>query len=266
MSYKSIDFSQYASIKIGPVVDVFVIEEEHYPHDAYLIGGANNVLLSPTPPPLMVLSKTYDYIKIENGRLIIGAATPGGKVVSFCKRHNIANFEFMAHLPGTVGGMVKMNAGLKEWEIFNHLYALKLESGYCLKESMEYGYRYCGLESIVWEAQFTIEEGFEAKRLEMFASMRRNQPKAFSAGSCFKNPKDDYAGRLIEAVHLKGVRCGSMAFSEIHANFLVNCGGGTFDDALSLIRLAEQRVHEQFGIQLEREIIVLDTRSDVKMT
>ncbi len=261
MSYKSIDFSQYASIKIGPVVDVFVMEEEQpYPHNAYLIGGANNVLLSPTPPPLMVLSKKYDYIKIENGRLIIGAATPGGKVVSFCKRHNIANFEFMAHLPGTIGGMVKMNAGLKEWEVFNHLYALKLESGYCLKEDIVYGYRYCHLDAIVLEAQFHIEEGFEAKRLEMFSLMRRNQPKAFSAGSCFKNPKEDYAGRLIEAVGLRGVSRGAMAFSEVHANFLVNFGGGTFDDAISLIMLAEQRVQEQFGIYLEREIIVLDQR------
>ncbi len=262
MSYKSIDFSQYASIKIGPVVDVFVIEAGHYPHDAYLIGGANNVLLSPTPPPLMVLSKKYDYIKIENGRLTIGAATPGGKVVSFCKRHDIANFEFMAHLPGTVGGMIKMNAGLKEWEIFNHLYALKLESGYYLKESIEHGYRYCHLDSMVFEAEFIIDKGFDMKRLELFRAMRHNQPTECSAGSCFKNPKGDYAGRLIEAVGLKGERVGAMGFSAQHANFLVNVGGGTFDDALRLIQLAEERVYEQFGIQLEREIIVLDTTQE----
>ncbi len=264
--HKTIDFSQYSAIRIGPIAEVHIIEDADALPEAYLIGGANNVLLSPTPPPLMLLSKKYDYIKIEKDRLIVGAATPGGKVVSFCKRHNIANFEFMAHLPGTVGGMVKMNAGLKEWEIVNHLYALKLASGYYLKESIAYGYRYCDLDSIVFEAQFNIEAGFDAKRLERFASMRRTQPKGFSAGSCFKNPEGDYAGRLIEAVGLKGVRCGAMAFSDVHANFLVNGGGGTFEDALSLMMLAERRVKEQFGIALEREIIVLDSRSIAKMT
>lgn len=255
--YKTIDFSRYASIKIGPTLEVWVIEDEHYPQDAYIIGGANNVLLSPTPPPLMVLSKAYDYIKIENGRLVIGAATPGGKVVSFCKRHNIANFEFMAHLPGTVGGMIKMNAGLKEWEIFNYLYALKLDGDYYLKEHIPYGYRYCHLEGVVFEAHFNIEEGFQTQRLEMFRSMRSNQPKASSAGSCFKNPTGDHAGRLIEAVGLKGWRHGAVGFSAVHANFLVNYGGGTFDDAMYVISLAQQRVAETFGIVLDKEIIVL---------
>ncbi len=266
--YKTIDFSRYSSIKIGPTVDVFVIEQgyKHDLHDAYLIGGANNLLLSPTPPPLMMLSKQYDYIYIQNGRLIIGAATPGGKVVSFCKRHNIANFEFMAHLPGTVGGMIKMNAGLKDWEIFKHLYALKLASGYCLKEDIVHGYRYCCLDSVVYEAQFHMETGFDAKHLELFRSMRSNQPKESSAGSCFKNPEGDYAGRLIEAVGLKGVRRGAMAFSEIHANFLVNFGGGTFEDATSLIVLAQERVQEKFGICLEREIVVLDRNEHAKLT
>ena len=255
--YKHIDFSRYSSIKIGPVVEVYVVEDGHYPNDAYLVGGANNLLLSPTPPPLMVLSKQYDYIKVDNGRLIVGAATPGGKVVSFCKRHNIANFEFMAHLPGTVGGMIRMNAGLKEWEIFNHLIAVKLDHEYHSKESIAYGYRYCHIDAVIFEAQFIIEKGFQQERLALFRSMRSNQPKEPSAGSCFKNPSGDYAGRLIEAVGLKGMRCGAMAFSNVHANFLVNDGGGTFDEAMYLITLAQQRVFEVFGIVLERELIVL---------
>jgi UDP-N-acetylmuramate dehydrogenase len=88
--------------------------------------------------------------------------------------------------------------------------------------------------------------------------MRSNQPSTPSAGSCFKNPKEDYAGRLIEAVGLKGVMQENMCFSEQHANFLVNNGNGKFEDAAKLIYEAQKRVYEMFEILLEMEIGVLD--------
>ncbi|MEA2110449.1 MAG: UDP-N-acetylmuramate dehydrogenase, partial [Campylobacterota bacterium] len=240
--YKTIDFSKFSSIKIGPVVDVYMIEECQYPKGAYLLGGANNVLIPPAPPPLMMLSKKYDYIKIEDDLLVIGAATPGGKVVSFCKKHNIANFEFMAHLPGTIGGMVKMNAGLKEWEIFNNLHSITVDCERVSKEEIDYGYRYCNISGVVFEARFHISRGFKSTQLELFKKMRSNQSSEFSAGSCFKNPKDDYAGRLIEVVGLKEKRLGDMAFSDKHANFLVNFADGSYRDAVTLIEEAERLV------------------------
>jgi UDP-N-acetylmuramate dehydrogenase len=235
-----------------------MIEDDYYLQDAYLLGGANNVLMSPNPPKLMMLSKQYDYIRIQKGLLVVGAATPSGKVVSFCKKHNIANFEFMAHLPGTIGGMIKMNAGLKEWEIFNHLYSVRIGREWMLKDEIQHGYRFANISDVIFEARFVMTKGFAFERLELFKAMRSNQPKAFSAGSCFKNPPGDYAGRLIEAVGLKGKRRGEMVFSDVHANFLVNEGLGTFEDALFLIQEAEVLVKKKFGIALEREIIVLD--------
>ena len=87
--------------------------------------------------------------------------------------------------------------------------------------------------------------------------LRDNQPKDPSAGSAFKNPPGDYAGRLIEAVGLKGVRRGDMAFSNIHANFLVNLGKGRFDDAIYLINLAKERVYKEFNIVLKEEIKIV---------
>ena len=86
--------------------------------------------------------------------------------------------------------------------------------------------------------------------------MRDNQPHVPSAGSCFKNPKDDFAGRLIEAVELKGLRQGDMSFSEQHANFLVNNGAGTFEDAIYLIDLEKKKIKEEFSIDIEEEIII----------
>jgi len=257
MKTKNIDFSHFSSLRIGPVVEVALIENDIVPNGRVIVGSANNLLISPTPPPLMILSKEYDFIRIEENRLIIGAATPGGRVVSFCKKNNIAHFEYLSKLPGTLGGMVKMNAGLKEYEIFNHLIAIRTQSGWIGKEAVEYGYRKTSINEVIFEVAFDLEEGFSLERLEMFAQMRSNQPNLPSAGSCFKNPVGDYAGRLIEAVGLKGKRVGAMEFSDVHANFLVNTGGGTFEDALYLIQEAQKKVLETFGIALQCEVVIL---------
>jgi len=87
--------------------------------------------------------------------------------------------------------------------------------------------------------------------------LRANQPKEPSAGSLFKNPEGDHAGRLIEAVGLKGMQIGGMAWSEVHANFLVNKGYGTFSEAMELINLAKQKVQSRFGIALQEEVKIL---------
>lgn len=76
-------------------------------------------------------------------------------------------------------------------------------------------------------------------------------------GSAFKNPEGDYAGRLIEAVGLKGVRKGDMQWSEVHANFLVNLGNGTFEDAKFLIELAKEKILKEYGVKLLEEIKIL---------
>ncbi len=259
MAYKTFDFSKFSSIRVGPIAEVFMIEDFDYPQNHTLIGGANNLLIGPNHPPLMKLSKKFDTIKIENNQLIIGASTPGGKVVSFCKKNNIANFEFMAHLPGTVGGMIEMNAGLKEYEIFNHLISCRFKDGVKLKKEIKHGYRFTDIDDVVFEATFEIQEGFKEENIEMFKKMRANQPSNFSAGSFFKNPQGDYAGRLIEAVGLKGHRIGDMAWSEQHSNFLINFGEGTFEEAMELVELAHLRVQKTFSISLENEVIVLNT-------
>jgi len=260
MQYKKIDFSKFSSIKIGGEIDVYIFDacDTMNIKEAYLIGSCNNILIGDNPPPLMKLSKNYDYIQIQDGILKIGGATPSGKIASFCKKNNIADFEFVSHLPGTLGGLVYMNAGLKEYEIFNNLISILTCRGKFVKDEINYGYRYTDIDTPILEASFKITEGFDEEKVEMFKKMRSNQPSTPSAGSCFKNPEGDYAGRLIEAVGLKGIRKGDMEFSEEHANFLVNHGNGTFQDAIYLIKKAMKKVKEEFGITLELEIAVLD--------
>jgi UDP-N-acetylmuramate dehydrogenase len=261
MKTKKIDFSKFSSINIGDTLEVSLLEN---PNDLtpqhFLIGSCNNILMGTQPPKLMKLSKSYDYIKIEDSVLKIGAATPSGKIASFCKKHNIANFEFISHLPGTLGGLVYMNAGLKEYEIFNYLISIKTTKAALHKDDITFGYRFTNIKEPILEATFALEYGFDEEKVALFKKMRSNQPSIPSAGSCFKNPEGDYAGRLIEAVGLKGKRVGGMEFSTEHANFLVNCGGGIFEDAIFLIEEAQKRVYDKFGISLECEVVILDKR------
>jgi len=258
MEYKDIDFSKYSSIKIGQVERVALIQRgDSIPKDRYLIGGANNILISPTPPPLMMLSKEFVYIKYDNGILECGAATPTGRLLSFAKKHNLSGLEYIAKLPGTVGGLVAMNAGVKEYETFNILDSIEIGGRWIDTTEIDYGYRYAKLPGIVTAVKFRVGRGFDTTLADKLNLLRANQPKEPNAGSIFKNPPNDYAGRLIEAVGLKGYRVGNMAWSEIHANFLVNLGDGSYSEAKRLIDLAQKKVFNKFGIELSLEVKIL---------
>ena len=255
---KTIDFSTFSSIRIGPTCKVEVLSKiEPISKDTYIIGGCNNLLVSPTPPPLAVLGKEFDFITLKEDGLHVGGATKSGKILSFAKKHDLADFELMQKLPGTIGGMIKMNAGLKEWEIFNNLKKILTCKGWINKEDIDYSYRYTNIQDVVYEAVFEVKKGFDFELLEMFKKMRDNQPQNPSCGSCFKNPNGDFAGRLLQEAGLKGKRVGDMAFSQKHANFLINLGNGTYEDALSLINSAKEEVYKKFNVKLELEIIII---------
>jgi UDP-N-acetylmuramate dehydrogenase len=256
--FRTVDFSRYSAIKIGQPENVLVLEaQDTFPRDRYLIGGANNLLISPSPPPLMMLGKDFDYIRIEKDYIEAGAATKTGRLVSFAKKNDLGGFEFCAKLPGTVGAMVAMNAGVKSYETFDMLTEVCIENDWLRAEEIPHGYRFADLCGVVTAVRFRLERGFQSKLLEELNALRANQPKEPSAGSFFKNPPGAYAGKLIEEVGLKGVRKGDIAWSEHHANFLVNLGRGTFDDALFLVEEAKKRVFDAFGIELVEEVKIL---------
>jgi len=255
---KKIDFSKFSSIKCGGVIDVFIIQsQDDIPKNHTIIGLANNLLVSPNAKNLMMLSKKFNYITHDDFTITIGGATPSGKIVSYCKKHDIGGFEFLSSLPGSLGGLVKMNAGLGGYEIFDNLLNIKNQYQTLFKKEIAHGYRFSNIEGVIFEAVFTYKKGFSYEIVENLNKLRRNQPKHPSAGSCFKNPPNDYAGRLIEAVGLRGYQKGGFCFSKDHANFLVNLGGGKFEDAIWLIKEAQRRVYDEFNITLEREIVVL---------
>nr|HPK00323.1 UDP-N-acetylenolpyruvoylglucosamine reductase [Candidatus Hydrogenedentota bacterium] len=132
------------------------------------------------------------------------------------------------------------------------------------KEPSLYDYRrqsFCPPGDLILQAifQFRAAETDQRAIYEHYLQRRREkQPQGNCCGSVFKNPPNGHAGRLIEACGLKGTRRGGALVSPVHANFIMNDGGATFDDIRSLIRLCQSTVKERFGVNLEREVVVLD--------
>lgn len=260
MRKKTIDFSKYSSIRLGPIMEIDIIENEAdaAAFDGMIIGGGYNLIVSGKNKNLAILGDEFEYIRLEEDKLYIGAAMSGGRAFSFAKKNDLSGFEFLGGLPGTIGGMLSMNAGLKGQEMFNNIISVKFADGYRQKDEVAHGYRFASLAGIALEAVFDAsKKGFDEALFEELKNARKNQPKNPSAGSCFKNPQGDYAGRLLEEAGMKGYRIGDMAFSEVHANFLVNLGDGKVEDALELIELAQKKVIEKSKVKLELEVKIV---------
>lgn len=262
MKERIIDFSHYSSVKIGPKIGVCVLQNgdearEFVANGGIVIGGANNLLLSPTPPKLGILGEEFSYIFEEDGLLRVGGRTNSALLFRFAKKSGFGGLEFLRKIPGTLGGLVKMNAGVKEFCISRCVKSVVTTSGEFEADKCGFAYRKSGFDGVVLEAVFSRSVAWSETLEGALTYVRDNQPQGASFGSVFKNPPNDAAGRLIEAVGLKGFAKGGCEFSSKHANFLINRGGGVFDEALWLINEAKRRVREEFGVRLECEVIIL---------
>lgn len=257
-----IDFSKYCAVKIGPKLEVLELNEKS-DFNGLLIGKANNLLVSDSPvKELAILGKKFDFLEIldENDAactLKIGCATDAKKMYRFAKEKNLKGFEFLQKIPGSLGGLLKMNAGLKSEEISANLLSISLFDKEISKEAAGFAYRKSAFKGVAFEALFKLQKGFDTAKDSALKAIRSNQPSGASFGSIFKNPSGDYAGRLIEAVGLKGFSKGGAKLSEKHANFLINTGKASFEEALFLIELAKNRVFEEFGVKLEEEVVII---------
>lgn len=251
-----IDFAKFSSVKIGGKHDVSVLDRV-CEFEGVIIGAGNNLLVSPNPPRLGILGQNFDFIELSGDILRVGAKTSAQKIFKFTKERNLGGFEFCAQIPGTLGGMLKMNAGLKGRAISDELVNLTTNLGEFTKAECEFGYRFSKISGAIFVAEFRLGREFDRELERELKSARKNQPGGASFGSCFKNPPGDFAGRLIEAAGLKGYKIGACGFSKQHANFLINYGGGTFSDAKGLIELAKNAVWAQFGVKLQEEVVIL---------
>jgi UDP-N-acetylmuramate dehydrogenase len=230
----------------------------------------------------LVLDGGLDGVVIQLGKLRRIEERPGGairaeagvshsQITRFCVQRGFAGLEFGAGVPGNVGGWLAMNAGIPGREVKDAVREIEVmsPSGRSLRHirrpRLRFVYRALrGLApgSVILSALFGIaisspvEVRNEVERL--LARRAQTQPLDVpSCGSVFENPPGDHAGRLIEAVGLKGHRIGAAQISPLHANFITNLGGASAADVLALIEAARTRVRETTGIRLVPEVRII---------
>jgi UDP-N-acetylmuramate dehydrogenase len=232
-----------------------------------ILGGGANTLVADRgvrgvvvrlPPQLAPESAAGE-------RLLLCAGAPTTRLWVRAHEAGLVGIEFVAGIPGTLGGATAMNAGTRIGEMKDVVSRVELATadgtGFVPAGELAFGYRTSRIPAgaVVTRIEFALRPGdvaaSERTMQEDRERRRRTQPyDRPSFGSTFTNPPGDYAGRLIEAVGLKGHRVGNAMWSDVHANFVVNLGGARASDVLALVNLARARVKERFGIVLETEV------------
>jgi len=170
-------------------------------------------------------------------------------------------------IPGSVGGAIYMNAGTVNGATCDYIESVDLIGPQgAVRVRMDpalYGYRrqsFCSPHDLILRAifRFTKSDTDQKAIYDRYMQRRKEkQPQGDCCGSVFKNPPNEHAGRLIEACGLKGTRHGGAIISPMHANFIMNENGATFDDVMSLIRLCREKVQQAFGLELETEVRII---------
>lgn len=244
-----------------------------------LISGGSNMLASDAGfRGLVIDNRTRQIEVLEDDptsgkrRLEADAGVNLATLAHRATRLGVAGLEWAAGIPGTVGGGVLFNAGAHGHSLSEVLEAAQvldadLEVRWLRACQIDLGYRASSLSReappgggrrLVCAARFLLHpddpSAIRTRVLHFNAQRRATQPSQASAGSVFKNPPGTFAGALVEQAGLKGAHCGGAQISERHANFIVNTGGATASDVMALVHLAQRRVHEQYGVDLELEV------------
>ena len=233
-----------------------------------VLGNGSNLLVRDEGVRGLVLRlrRALDETTVEDGTIAAGAGASFPALANLAARHGLSGLEFAAGIPGTLGGALVMNAGWHEFETKDAVVSvdvLEEDGTVATRDAAACAFRYRGSSLrgrpvVVLGAKLTLRSDDPAAvraRLDRFAAHRKaTQPTELpSCGSTYLKPPGDFAGRLIEAVGLKGRRVGGIEVSEKHANFFVNTGGGTSRDVLALTELVEAEVLTKFGVALTRE-------------
>lgn len=266
----------------------------------YAVGLGSNLLVRDggLRGTVLLLHGTLSALHLEmDGSVYAEAGVPGAKLARFAALHNLQGAEFFAGIPGTLGGMLAMNAGCygsETWEKVLRVQTVNRHGEVRIRTVADYeiGYRHvamnkiqdtshkaqdsslvsCALPLAPESSEFFIaawlqfprgdgesaRQGIKALLSKRIATQPLNLP---NAGSVFRNPQGDHAARLIEQCGLKGKRIGGAQVSEIHANFIVNTGSATAADIENLINEVQDTVAQQTGISLHPEVRIVGEKN-----
>lgn len=283
--------SRHTSFRIGGPADVLaypfdredlltLLKEIRQQGRKYLIlGGGTNLLIRDGGFRGVVISlQRMEAVRIDReyrsvgGNFAVVRAEAGAslaKAHAFGLENGLTGLEFATGIPGTVGGAICMNAGTAAGEIGDITEAVTLISpgGELIdlgREEMGFGYRTANIPAghIVAEARLVLRrddrDKIMARVRDLQEKRKQRQPTgAPNAGSIFKNPYEESAGKLIEMAKLKGRRVGDAQVSDKHANFIINAGNATAKDVLELMEIVKQGVLDAHGVRLEPEIKIV---------
>jgi len=231
------------------------------------LGRGSNVLIADSGIDGLVLDLGgMNTLTVEAETIKVDAGVRMSKLAQAAANHGLTGLEFMATVPGDLGGGVAMNAGAFGQQVSDVLLSVDVlhRDGRmtCVsRDALDMRYRYTKLPqgALIVSARFALEksdtENIKTAMREMRSKRSDSQPLALpNCGSVFKNPEGDFAARLIESVGLKGEQRGKARISEVHANFIVNDGGASSEDVLGLIRLAKTEVKTHTNVDLEPEV------------
>ena len=277
--------SQHTTIKIGGPADLFIepssvenlnlVMEVIKKHgiEWRAIGRGSNLLVSDKgiEGAVIKLGSGIDTLNINGTDIVVGGGYSLVSLATLISKKGLTGLEFASGVPGSVGGAVYMNAGAHGSDISKILTRAHIlfEDGtmeWLSNEEMEFSYRTSILQrkrpGIVVEAEFKLISG---ERAEIVSQMQKNkdyrketQPWNYPcAGSIFRNPLPNYAGKLIEVAGLKGFSIGGAKISEMHGNFIVNAGNATAGDVLALIQYVKDTIFDLYEIRMETEVEII---------
>ncbi len=241
------------------------IKENKIPFKVF--GNGSNILASDNDYNGVIIKLTsLSNLEFKDGKVEVEAGYNFALLSNNMSKKGYSGLEFGCGIPATVGGAVYMNAGAYLGDISSVLDKVlildeNLEFKTLEKKDLNYSYRHSIFMEKNWiilKAYLTLEKSDKDEIIDLIEDRKRrriaSQPLEYpSAGSVFRNPKDMYAGKLIENCNLKGYTHGGGEISEKHANFIVNKGGATSSDIKFLMDLAQKEVKEKYNIDLHRE-------------
>ena len=284
-----VSLAPLTSLRVGGPVDLWARAESEEALRAFLkiiegaeipvsvLGQGSNVLIPDEGMRCAVCQLKGEFAEfvIDGSRVEAGSGVMLARLAMETVKSGLVGLEALAGFPSTVGGAVVMNAGCYGVEIKDLLIEVRGlgmdgESWHLGVDDLDAGYRHTSLQGgrgIVTRALFELETGDPVAARERMKELNRRRWGSLpsgrpNAGSIFKNPPGDHAGRLIDACGLKGRRCGNAMISDRHANVIVNEGGAAAADVLALMVEASRRVKERFDVQLEPELVLMGDLSE----
>lgn len=232
-----------------------------------IIGNGSNLIFSKNYDGVLIKLDSFQNLEIVGNRITVGAGYPLMKLALRVSRMGLSGLEFATGIPGSIGGAVFMNAGAYKSDMGYVVSSVKvlnpdLEMEILDNREMDFHYRTSFLQKhpdyICLEATIFLKNGNASEIIEVINDRKQrrleSQPLEYpSAGSVFRNPEGDFAGRLIESIGYKGKKIGDAMVSLKHANFIINTGHASGDDVKTLIKEIKDKVKQEYDIELKVE-------------